>query len=261
MLLLSVSAAITHPLLSGQRIAHRITTARMSTRSAGSDASFLSLKRPILSFTEVINKSKFIVFAGRARSEAEAFSFIATHRDDKATHNCWAFRLSPNVYRFSDDGEPAGTAGKPILTAIDASKLNEVVVMVTRHFGGIKLGTGGLIRAYQGSARNALQVTLDDPDAYLSRFSPTVCLVVSVPMRSASLPYRFAQQYGGSVSEYEGDSLTEGHEIGGADDDDAALSLASFTCTIPAEHAAAFQLSMQNACKGQATFHDLAIDS
>lgn len=261
MLLLSVSAAITHPLLSGQRIAHRITTARMSTRSAGSDASFLSLKRPILSFTEVINKSKFIVFAGRARSEAEAFSFIATHRDDKATHNCWAFRLSPNVYRFSDDGEPAGTAGKPILTAIDASKLNEVVVMVTRHFGGIKLGTGGLIRAYQGSARNALQVTLDDPDAYLSRFSPTVCFVVSVPMRSASLPYRFAQQYGGSVSEYEGDSLTEGHEIGGADDDDAALSLASFTCTIPAEHAAAFQLSMQNACKGQATFHDLAIDS
>ncbi len=73
-----------------------------------------------------------------------------------ATHNCFAWRINEKEWRYSDDGEPSGTAGKPILQAIDGKKLNEVLCIVTRYFGGTKLGTGGLIRAYGDSTANTL---------------------------------------------------------------------------------------------------------
>jgi uncharacterized YigZ family protein len=77
-----------------------------------------------------------------------------------ATHNCFAWRIKdpqPERFKYSDAGEPRGTAGKPIFAAIESEQLHNVLVVVTRYFGGIKLGTGGLSRAYRLSAQNALQ--------------------------------------------------------------------------------------------------------
>ena len=76
-----------------------------------------------------------------------------------ATHNCFAYRLNANIFRYSDNGEPSGTAGKPIFQIIESAGLNEVLCVVTRYFGGTKLGTGGLIRAYSEAAKLAVSNT------------------------------------------------------------------------------------------------------
>jgi len=105
---------------------------------------------------EEIKRSRFIARATSVSSSEQALEFVASVGEPKATHNCWAFRIG-EIYRSSDDGEPSGTAGRPILGAIDRSGLDQVVVVVTRYFGGIKLGAGGLARAYGGSAASCLQ--------------------------------------------------------------------------------------------------------
>ncbi|PWJ83723.1 putative YigZ family protein [Pseudaminobacter salicylatoxidans] len=107
-------------------------------------------------FSQEIRKSRFHAVAGPVASEQAAREFIAAHSDSGATHNCWAWRMGQN-YRFNDDGEPGGTAGKPILQAIDGQSLDGVVVLVTRWFGGILLGSGGLMRAYGGTAASCLR--------------------------------------------------------------------------------------------------------
>lgn len=104
-----------------------------------------------------IKKSRFIAYAAPIASEEEAKAFLAEKSDPSATHNCWAWRLG-QAYRFSDDGEPSGTAGKPILQAIDGQELDGVVVLVIRFFGGILLGSGGLMRAYGGTTAQALRL-------------------------------------------------------------------------------------------------------
>ncbi len=88
--------------------------------------------------------------------EAVLHGCRSQHRD--ATHHCYAWRLgsSPDAMRYSDDGEPSGTAGRPILQEIDGRDLQEVLVVVTRYYGGTKLGTGGLLRAYAASAAAGL---------------------------------------------------------------------------------------------------------
>ena len=103
-----------------------------------------------------IRKSKFVANATNVASEDAASQFLRQVGDATATHNCWAWRIGQR-YRFSDDGEPAGTAGKPILQAIDGQHVDQVVVVVTRWFGGIKLGAGGLMRAYGGCAAECLR--------------------------------------------------------------------------------------------------------
>lgn len=103
-----------------------------------------------------VKKSRFVAFAGTVENEAAAKAFLGAHADPSANHNCWAWRIG-QAYRFSDDGEPSGTAGKPILQAIDGQALNRVVVVVTRWFGGVLLGSGGLVRAYGGTAAMALR--------------------------------------------------------------------------------------------------------
>lgn len=103
-----------------------------------------------------IKKSRFIAIAGPVSDEATAKEFIAAHSDQTANHNCWAWRVG-QAYRFSDDGEPSGTAGKPMLQAIDGQSLDRVAVVVTRWFGGVLLGSGGLIRAYGGTAATCLR--------------------------------------------------------------------------------------------------------
>ncbi|WP_019408734.1 IMPACT family protein [Pseudomonas psychrophila] len=107
-------------------------------------------------YREEIRKSRFITLAAPITSAQQAHDFIEQHSDLNATHNCWAWKLGAQ-YRSSDDGEPGGTAGRPILSAIEAQDCDQVVVLVIRWYGGIQLGTGGLARAYGGGANKCLQ--------------------------------------------------------------------------------------------------------
>ena len=110
---------------------------------------------------EEIKKSRFICHAKRAYSEEEARAFITAIKKEhyKATHNCSAFIIGERseIKRTSDDGEPSGTAGVPMLGVLENHDLTNVCVVVTRYFGGIKLGAGGLIRAYAGSVALAVK--------------------------------------------------------------------------------------------------------
>ncbi len=112
------------------------------------------------SFEEDIKKSRFICQLKRVNSEEEAREFIAAIKKDyhKANHSCSAMIIGQDsqIKRSSDDGEPSGTAGIPMLTVLEKQGLTNVVAVVTRYFGGIKLGAGGLIRAYSGAVAHAL---------------------------------------------------------------------------------------------------------
>lgn len=111
-------------------------------------------------FEKVIKKSRFICSIARASSEQEAQAFInqVQANNKKATHNCFAYMIGENdqVQRESDNGEPSGTAGIPILESLKLAKIHNVVAVVTRYFGGIKLGAGGLIRAYSNTTTEAI---------------------------------------------------------------------------------------------------------
>lgn len=115
----------------------------------------LTLQR-IETHAQDIKKSRFLAVCGPVSSEQAARDFINEQSDPTASHNCWAFRIG-QTYRFNDDGEPSGTAGKPILQAIDGQGLDHIAVVVTRWFGGTLLGSGGLIRAYGGTAAICLR--------------------------------------------------------------------------------------------------------
>ena len=110
---------------------------------------------------EEIKKSRFICHAKRVYSEEEARDFITAIKKEhyKATHNCSAFIVGERseIKRTSDDGEPSGTAGIPMLGVLENHNLTNVCVVVTRYFGGIKLGAGGLIRTYAGSVALAVK--------------------------------------------------------------------------------------------------------
>ena len=109
---------------------------------------------------KVIEKSRFIATSRHVEGEEQARAFVSEisqkYRD--ATHNCYAYIADDigNFMRFSDDGEPQGTAGMPMLEVIKANNLRQTAVVVTRYFGGIKLGAGGLVRAYSGSVAENL---------------------------------------------------------------------------------------------------------
>lgn len=107
--------------------------------------------------SQEIRKSRFVAHATAIDTPEGALAFVAQVSDTSATHNCWAYRIG-QAYRFNDDGEPAGTAGKPMLQAIDGQQLDHAVVVVTRWFGGTKLGAGGLMRAYGGCAAECLRL-------------------------------------------------------------------------------------------------------
>ena len=140
-------------------------------------------------FEQEIRKSRFIAVACPVDSEAEAKARLAEVSDLSANHNCWAWRIG-QAYRFSDDGEPSGTAGKPILQAIDGQALDRTLVVVTRWFGGILLGSGGLIRAYGGTAAVCLRAAAKTE--YVERIALSVSLGFSdlalVKARIAAFP-------------------------------------------------------------------------
>lgn len=113
------------------------------------------------SYLKEIKKSKFIVHLAQTNSEAEANEFIDKIRKQEsgATHNCFAFIVQENILieRMSDDGEPSGTAGSPILNVLQQQEMQNVTAVVTRYFGGIKLGAGGLIRAYSSTTAEGIK--------------------------------------------------------------------------------------------------------
>ncbi|MDJ0652740.1 MAG: YigZ family protein [Xanthomonadales bacterium] len=122
-----------------------------------------------------VKKSRFLAWADHVANVDQAERFVAGHRRSDANHNCWAWRVGAS-HRSSDDGEPSGSAGRPILAAIDGRGLDQVAVLVVRYFGGIKLGVGGLVRAYGGSAARCLDLA-----GSLERF-PTGKLSITAPL-------------------------------------------------------------------------------
>ena len=139
-------------------------------------------------FEEEIKKSRFIAKATSVNSSEEAFSFLERIREERATHNCWAYHIEQS-YRFSDDGEPGGTAGKPILNAIQRQSIDRVMVVVVRYFGGVKLGAGGLVRAYGGCAAKCLQT------ASLRRIVPTIKVRMNVGFDHIGSVYPIINQF------------------------------------------------------------------
>ncbi|MDR3190614.1 MAG: YigZ family protein [Lactobacillaceae bacterium] len=123
-------------------------------------ADYITIAQPEFSYEQVIKKSRFIVSLKRVTTEAAAREFIeqVTKANRKANHNVWTYMLGDQneIQRYSDDGEPSGTAGVPMLEVMKNNNLHDVVAVQTRYFGGIKLGAGGLIRAYAGTMAEAV---------------------------------------------------------------------------------------------------------
>lgn len=121
-----------------------------------------TIAEPVRHEPPKVKGSRFIASVEPVESADAAMAFVASRRGElgDATHHCFAWRLGTgrDAVRWGDDGEPSGTAGRPILREIDGRRLTDVVVVVTRYFGGTKLGTGGLIRAYGGAAAAALDL-------------------------------------------------------------------------------------------------------
>ena len=117
--------------------------------------------------TIIIKKSEFITTLIPCNDEKEIKDLIELYSKDDATHNCVAYRVGP-LEKADDDGEPSGTAGLPMLNVLQRQKIDNVIAIVTRYFGGIKLGAGGLTRAYAGAA----QAVVDEMD--LSPYVPMV---------------------------------------------------------------------------------------
>lgn len=139
-----------------RRIPAIVVASGKRSMSSNSNSSFITIKE-MVSVEREIKKSKFIAIAGPISTEQSAQNFLAEVGDPRATHNCWAYKIGDQNQRCSDDGEPSGTAGKPIQSAILSSGLDRVMVVVIRYFGGIKLGTGGLVRAYAGVTSDCLK--------------------------------------------------------------------------------------------------------
>lgn len=124
----------------------------------------------VCEYREEIRKSRFLAVAVPMTDPEHAPALLRQYGEAQATHNCWAWKIGAQ-YRSSDDGEPGGTAGRPILAAIEAQDCDQVLVVVTRWYGGIQLGTGGLARAYGGCANKCLQQAAKQPLISRSAFS------------------------------------------------------------------------------------------
>ena len=179
-----------------------------------------------------VKHSRFLVNAAPVDTPDEALAFVARVGDPAATHNCWAYRIG-SEYRFNDDGEPAGTAGRPILAAIDGQGLDCVVAVVTRWFGGIKLGAGGLVRAYGGSAAECLRV------------APRRELVVFAEF---ALAYPFAETGAvhAVIAQFEAEKLDERFNADGA----------SLHVRLPADRVDALKARLRDATRDRVRFSE-----
>lgn len=143
--------------------------------SSGEGTFIEELATPCFATELVVKRSRFIAVAGPAATVRDADAFIVAASEADARHNCWAYRLNEDVSRCSDDGEPQGTAGRPILAAIDRSGLDRVALVVVRYFGGVKLGASVLARTYGAVAAHCLA------EAPRRRKEVTEDLTVTVP--------------------------------------------------------------------------------
>jgi uncharacterized YigZ family protein len=145
---------------------------------------YTTLKAAV-SLGEIIKNSEFLAFAIPADSIDAAMTWLKalkiTH--STANHVCWAYKIHQQ-YRFSDDGEPSGTAGAPMYRALEGSGLDCLAVAVVRYFGGTKLGAGGLVRAYSGAVAKLLQ------DAATITVLPRVLVTISVPFEYSDTLFR-----------------------------------------------------------------------
>ncbi len=146
-------------------------------------------------YEEDIKKSRFLALAAPIQTAEEAMGFLQTHSVPDATHNCWAYKIGEE-YRFNDDGEPGGTAGRPILQAIEGQDCDRAVVLVIRWFGGVKLGTGGLIRAYGGAAASCLRLAPKSP-------------IVALQMLQCSCEYSDSDLIRSRFTQFQGQVLNE----------------------------------------------------
>lgn len=183
---------------------------------------------------EEISRSRFLTTVASASDVAAAHGFVARLRTEypDATHHCWAFVVGPPgstaQVGMSDDGEPHGTAGRPMLNALLHSGIGDVAAVVTRHYGGVKLGTGGLVRAYGGCLQRAL-VTLPRTE----RVRWASCSVV-VGYADVDVVQQLVAAHGGHVS---GESYAE----------DVAYDVA-----VPDGERAAFVAAVRDATRGRA---------
>ncbi len=181
---------------------------------------------------QTIKGSLFVCSMGHAQDVETARAFVEQikHEFSDATHNCWAFAVGPpkDTARvgFSDDGEPHGTAGRPMLTVLHHSNIGELVCVVTRYFGGVKLGTGGLVRAYQGAVVENLR-TLPTKE----RITPAYVTFV--------VEYTHIENIRRLLPTYEAKIL---QEIFAAD--------ATFEICLPEEHTASLQDALMNLTDG-----------
>lgn len=148
-----------------------------------------------------IKKSRFIARADRVRSREEALALVARARRDHpdARHHCWAYLLgnpeAAGSAAMNDDGEPSGTAGKPILNVMRHKGIGDVMVVVIRYFGGIKLGAGGLVRAYSSAAEAALSSLV------LERRTPVTSLLVEMDFALEQAVRHWAAEHDAEIGE------------------------------------------------------------
>jgi putative IMPACT (imprinted ancient) family translation regulator len=185
-------ASPTTPLASGTGPSSSTTAiAAPGTSAGGRRSAYTTLSAPH-SHTYEIKKSKFVTTAWPVTSPDEAARLVAAAADPAASHNCWALACGPAA-RCSDDGEPAGTAGRPILAAIEAEGVDGLAVLVTRYRGGPKLGAGGLARAYGAAARECLR------GAARVAVEPTAWLTIGAPLADVGAVYAVVAGAGGAV--------------------------------------------------------------
>ncbi|MEA9480965.1 YigZ family protein [Xanthomonas campestris] len=149
-----------------------------------------------------IKHSRFVAQACALASPEQALEQVRRFAVVDATHNCWAYRYGQE-YRSSDDGEPSGTAGRPILAAIDGQGYDRVVVVVTRWYGGIKLGAGGLVRAYGGTAAECLRLAMRRP-------------LVTMSLLAVRCPFDDLGVVHAALSTFHADKLDEQFDADGA---------------------------------------------
>lgn len=187
---------------------------------------------------ETIKRSRFITSLAHTQDLESARAFVAAVKAEfpDATHNCWAFNAGPPgdtaFVGLSDDGEPSGTAGKPMLTALLHSGVGEITAVVTRYFGGTKLGTGGLVRAYASMVNLGLE-TLPTRDMVV-----TVRCVLSIPYSAVTLFKRLLPEFEAEVA---GETFAE---------------TAGFEVELPEERAAGFAAAVTQLTDGRAVIHE-----
>lgn len=218
-------------------IAHGLTRLRPracrgwhAALSSGADQLFLLPHAGRLE--ETIKKSKFIAAVSPVSTVREAEEYIAGCRDPRATHTCWAYVVTDSI-RCSDDGEPSGTAGRPMLAALTSENLTNVVATVTRYYGGINLGTGGLARAYGGAVAACLR------DVGKVPLVPTSVVRVTVHFEQTPQVYTVLNSAGSSITKRSEDFLDTGDAV--------------FTLEVPNENIGSITSLFSSATKGSAS--------